>query len=384
MKQQFKDYFSYNKAERRGIFILLIIIFLLILVNFFLPLFRISENVYFSDFENDIITFENIQKQIKDSIDRSKRIDFTDINRSIAENKLNPFPFNPNNLPVEKWQALGLNEKQIKIIKNYETKGGKFYKKEDLKKIYGISENEYNILEPYIRIKTEKRFDKKKPNIAIAETLKPFEFNPNNLSIEKWREIGLPDKIIQTIKNYEKSGGKFYKKKDLKKIYGITENIYTALQSYIIIPEDTVRMAKFYADTSKQFVLEINSADTSDLVKLKGIGRYYAGRILKYRELLGGYYAKEQLLEVYGMDSTRYNGFINFVLVNPDSVIKININKASIKDLIKHPYIEFYIAKSLVIYREKNGKFNSLDEIIDVDLVYKELQSKLVPYFTLE
>jgi DNA uptake protein ComE-like DNA-binding protein len=127
-------------------------------------------------------------------------------------------------------------------------------------------------------------------------------------------------------------------------------------------------------------MVELNSADTLDLQQLKGIGPSFAKRIVKYRDMLGGYYSKTQLLEVYGMDSIRYNGFKDFIIVNTDSVKKIDINKATIKQLIKHPYIEFYTAKSIVNYRIKVGKYSDVTQLKDSSLVYTELYQKIAPY----
>lgn len=162
MKQFFKDYLSFNKRERNGIFVLLLILILVIAIPRILPLFSSKEKFDFSAFQNDISKFEkNIITKEKQDSSKYKDFNYDNIDRSVAENKLHPFYFNPNNLPEEKWKELGFDDKQIKIIKNFEAKGGKFYKKEDLKKIYGISESEYAVLEPFIQIPEEQKNNKK-------------------------------------------------------------------------------------------------------------------------------------------------------------------------------------------------------------------------------
>ena len=375
MNQQFKDYFSFSKKERRGIFVFMCIIFLLIIYNLILPYVFVNDKVDFSEFEKEIKAYENEKKIYKDS-KYNKNYSESYVNR-----KLNPFSFDPNNLPVDKWKALGFDDKQISIIKNYESKGGKFYKKEDFKKIYGITEKEYKVLEPYICIKKTK--NKKSKKINIERKLKPFTFNPNNLPVDKWKALGFDDKQISIIKNYESKGGKFYKKEDFKKIYGITEKEYKVLEPYITIPENfsnNIKKNVISNDSSKQPVVEINSADTADLMKLRGIGSYFSKQIIKYRNLLGGFYKKEQLLEVYGMDSIRYYKFANSITVNKDSIRKININTVAFKKLLKHPYFEYYIVKSLFNYREKHGDYKSVAEIKNVKLIYDGLYKKVSPY----
>jgi DNA uptake protein ComE-like DNA-binding protein len=154
--------------------------------------------------------------------------------------------------------------------------------------------------------------------------------------------------------------------------------MFDVIKPFIEIQQDTV--IEDYAMNNDYPVVELNSADTLDLQQLKGIGPSFAKRIVKYRDMLGGYYSKSQLLEVYGMDSARYEGFKNFVFVNPDSVKKIDINSATIKQLIKHPYIEFYTAKSIVNYRTKLGKYSEVTQLKDSSLVYDELYRKIAPY----
>jgi competence ComEA-like helix-hairpin-helix protein len=266
-------------------------------------LFSSKENVDFSAFQNDISKFEKNIIKDNDSI-KHKNFDYDNVDRSVAENKLNPFYFNPNNLPVEKWKELGFDDKQIRIIKNYEAKGGKFYKKEDLKKIYGISESEYAVLEPYIQIPEEHKNNKK-------------EFTP-----------------FKNEKNSE--------------------------------------------------VIELNSADTAELKKLKGIGSYYAKKIIVYRTKLGGFYKKEQLLEVKGIDSARYAGFSDYISINKFLVRTININTATFDELKSHPYLNYNIANSLINLRKVHGKFNSVADIKKSALITELVYEKISPYLSVE
>ena len=155
MNNIIKEYFNFNKRERSGMFFLILIILILIIINYLLPLFSQNKQVDFSEFDKEISLFETSQKAIEDSIKKAysqKTFNNKKQETIITENKLTPFKFNPNNLSIEKWKKLGLSENQIKVIKNYEKRGGKFYKKEDLKKIYSITKKEYKILETFIVI----------------------------------------------------------------------------------------------------------------------------------------------------------------------------------------------------------------------------------------
>ena len=340
-----------------------------------LPYFFKESDTDFSVFENEVREFEKNQKRISDSINSSRTYYKPDIS------KLKPFPFDPNNLPEEKWKEMGLTDRQIKTIKNYEAKGGRFYSKNDLKKIYGISTEEFEVLEPYIRI--ARQFDEKPEYKPEGVKLHPFPFDPNELNEEEWLSMGLRKKLVRTIIKYRDKGGKFYKSDDLKNIYGMHENEFDALKPFIHIKKDTVKVfeKKIIADG---LMLDLNSVDTLDLQQLKGIGPSYARRIVKYRERLGGFSSIDQLFEVYGMDSLRFYGIAKNIYVDTDSVHKININEASIKQLIKHPYIEFYLAKSIVKYRKEIGNYTHTEQLKNANLIYDELYRKIEPYICLK
>ncbi|MDR1719380.1 MAG: helix-hairpin-helix domain-containing protein [Dysgonamonadaceae bacterium] len=110
-------------------------------------------------------------------------------------------------------------------------------------------------------------------------------------------------------------------------------------------------------------VLNLNRIDTTELMKVPGIGKAYAARIVKYRQLLGGYYSVEQLKEVYNMYEELYDKIVPFFEVSPDSIRIIPANSASLDRMRSHPYFNFYQAKAIIELRKKNGRINSLDEL---------------------
>jgi len=131
------------------------------------------------------------------------------------------------------------------------------------------------------------------------------------------------------------------------------------------------------------FIIELNSADTFDLQRLRGIGPSFARRITGYRARLGGYVRKEQLLEVYGMDSSRYKGIERYLSVNPKKITRLNLNTATFKELMRHPYMPYEVAKEIAIYRKKHKGIKELEEMQG----FKSLDSvtfvKLKPYLGL-
>jgi competence ComEA-like helix-hairpin-helix protein len=375
-----KDRLRLSATERRGMAVLLVFLLLVIAFNIFYPRFNRPERIDFGEFRLAVDSFIASTKENRDSA--AREFDFAAIDESVARQKLHPFPFNPNNLPDDQWRKMGLTDRQVRVIRNYEKKGGKFYRKEDLAKIYSISRAEYAILEPFIRIPDQ---EVRQHDEEASLSIKPFPFDPNEVSEEQWREMGLRDRLVQTIMNYRGKGGKFYKKEDLKKIYGMREEEYLQLEPYVLISVDSNhRYGKEGKVMGEDLMVELNAADTLDLQQLKGIGPAFARRIVRYRDKLGGYYRKEQLLEVYGMEAERYDGIRDHVTVDAGLVRKININKATIKEMLRHPYMEFYIAKAIVNYRVQKGPFTDVGQIREAETIYDEVYERLAPYLTVE
>ena len=235
------------------------------------------------------------------------------------------------------------------------------------------------------RISYADQVDTHKEEWCKPETL--FDFNPNKASGKKLKELGFTKKQINTLINFRNKGGKFYKKEDLLKIYGIEIEQYKILEPYIIIEmQDNSREKKKFIDrkTEPKIFIKINSATKENLIKLHGIGNSFAERIIKYRDLLGGFYTKDQLLEVYGMDSTRYLGFIQDVLIDTNLINKISLNEADFKTFIRHPYLNKYQTGAILKYKEVMGDFSKIEQIYQTNLLTKEEYSKLEPYLKLK
>jgi len=299
MWKHINSFFGFNKRERHGVITLLLILFTIIIVDITIPYFNKNTNKYpEKEFLTLVKELKNAKKEAKPKPKYSN-----DTISYKTQQKIDYFSFDPNNLSQEKWRKLGLSKAQIKVIKNYETKGGRFYKKTDLQKIYSISKKQYDLLAPYI--------------------------------------------IIET------TGTKGQKK-----------SYKTKIKAPITI-------------------IDINSADSSELKKLSGIGSILSKRIIKFRDYLGGFYTKKQLQEVYGLDSATYSKISPYIKINTSGIRKININTATFKQLLKHPYLDYTTVKSIIIYREKHGRFQCLETLHNSNLIDADLYNKITPYLSL-
>jgi DNA uptake protein ComE-like DNA-binding protein len=167
-------------------------------------------------------------------------------------------------------------------------------------------------------------------------------------------------------------------------------NIVTVVSRSLISPDfPEIMSEQVVADSlqkdriKEEPLIELNSADSISIMKLYGIGPTFSKRIIKYRELLGGYYNKNQLLEVYGMDTVRLTGFVDQVYLDTGLIRKINLRTVSFRDLLRHPYIDIDMVKSFVKYRDENGPPSDIRESCTgsgwTDSTYRKLQ----PYLTL-
>jgi competence ComEA-like helix-hairpin-helix protein len=128
--------------------------------------------------------------------------------------------------------------------------------------------------------------------------------------------------------------------------------------------------------------VELNTADSAQLTTVHGIGPSFAMRIIRYRYRLGGYYNKEQLKEVYGIDAAKYNEIKNELTINRGAITKININTISFASLRQLPYLDYKQASALIEYRNQHGKYASMDDIRSVAIITPEIITKIEPYIS--
>ncbi|MBW4890866.1 helix-hairpin-helix domain-containing protein [Mucilaginibacter sp. HMF5004] len=201
-----------------------------------------------------------------------------------------------------------------------------------------------------------------------------FVFNPNKLPDSLWLKLGLSKKQIHSIKNYENKGGRFATKADVKKMYALTAADYKRLEPYINIPPDE------FKGKVADIIVEINTADSVKLTQIKGIGASFAQRIIKYRKDLGGFVNKQQLMEVYGIDTVKYHAIEKNITVNSRRINKIAINKVTIEELRPFPYLNFKQMNAILQYRTQHGNYTSMEDVQNVAILNEEILRKIAPY----
>lgn len=227
-----------------------------------------------------------------------------------------------------------------------------------------------------------------------------FRFNPNTAAAGDLEHLGFPRSLANRIVAYRNKGGVFRVRADLLKIYGLDSALYHRLYDSIRLPIATVVAADASYSTFKkratpwkkptqrkrpQQAFDINTADTTQLKSIYGIGPVLAGRIVKFRAALGGFVRPEQLFEVYGLDSAVAQRLINVSFVDPAFVPEtIDLNTAGEKELAGHPYIRYRMASMLVNYRLQHGDFRQAADIKSLAAIKPDEVEKLLPYLRVE
>ncbi|WP_257656812.1 helix-hairpin-helix domain-containing protein [Parapedobacter lycopersici] len=237
-----------------------------------------------------------------------------------------------------------------------------------------------------------------KQQAARPATAELFMFDPNGLPVADWQRLGLTDRQIRMIKNYEAKGGRFRENADLGKIYAITDADYARLAPYIRIRKTTrahtertqplrrqVSNVPAKADGAARqsdvpLRIELNATDSLALQALPGIGPVYASRIVRFRDLLGGFHDAAQLLQVYGMDSARYDGLREFISVDTTAVQRIPLNSADYDQLRRHPFIGSGLARLIVRYRKQHGPYRQLSDLFGIAVMDAEIFRRIAPY----
>ena len=300
MKQFIRNYFTFNKRERNGIAVLIGIITLQLLYLTFSHYFIKPEVVDFTAFEQQVQVIETASKKEKATTNFNAPVvdaHISAVNNDVSEVIL--FKFDPNNLPEQKWKRLGFSEKQIRSIKNYENKGGKFFTKEDVRKMYCISSKQYAALQPYIHIP-----DRKSKSVTTAYTNPPrviVELNTaDSNQLEQLKGIGaFYAKSIIKLRN---SLGGFIHKDQLLELWKFDEEKLKSIQENITI------------DVSKVKKKNINTFASKDL-KHPYLSWNQVNAIVNYRNKHGNYKAVDEIKNTDVIDEETYRKIVAYLTI---------------------------------------------------------------------
>ncbi len=216
---------------------------------------------------------------------------------------------------------------------------------------------------------------------SVVKTIAPFD--PNRLDAAGWERLGLTAKQAGSVLKYLEKGGRFRVKSDLAKAYGIGVKRAKMLAPFLLLPDslpDRVRQSAVYKRRELQ-LLELNGADSASLEALPGIGPGLAGRIVRYRDRLGGYHTLEQLKEVWGVDDSLYSFIVRRLTVDGSGLHrKLYLNTDSLERFGRHPYLGWKLGRILINYRKQHGPYQHVEELLKTGLIEEDIFRKLAPY----
>ena len=236
------------------------------------------------------------------------------------------------------------------------------------------------------------RFGNRQPYYqGEARAAERFPFDPNTADSTQLLRLGLRPWQVRNIYKYRARGGIYRKKEDFARLYGLSVKEYHELEPYIRISSDLSTPAttlfgeaepsvrdtlKYPIKVEQPQSVNLNTSDTMQLRKVPGIGTAFARRIISYGQRLGGYVSTEQLREIEDFPAEA----IPYFIVSHPTTHRINLNKLTLNQLQRHPYINFYQAKAIIDYRRLRGPLKSLQDLSLLKDFPPEAIHRLEPY----
>ena len=244
-------------------------------------------------------------------------------NGTTGATRVELFKFDPNTVTKDELVRLGLSPRTAQTLINFRSKGSRFLKSEDLKKVYGLRQEDYARLAEFVTIEME-------TPVIVKEKL---DAQPDTLLASESAVV-------------EKAKKPFYPKKEY-------------------VPVN----------------IDINKASAEEWQQLRGIGPSYSKRIVNFRDKLGGFVSIEQVGETYNLPDSVFQKIKSFLITSPIPK-KININQCNLDELKAHPYINSYQATILFNYRKQHGAFENMEDLKNIKVGFKkEDWERLEPYF---
>lgn len=217
----------------------------------------------------------------------------------------------------------------------------------------------------------------KKNKFSSPDTL----FNPNDYIKEDWMDLGLSEKQAASIIKYKESGAVFRIKTDVQKLFVVNDELYALIQDKINLPDSlNAEQRKEVFKNYKPKPMDVNSISDKKLQYVRGIGPFYANKIIEYRNMLGGYYSLDQVLEINRFSTELIDSLKTRCFVDTDKIKKMDLNSITAAELQSHPYFRLSVARDIVNLRNKKSKFKKVEDILQSEFIDEKLFNRISPY----
>ncbi len=293
------------------------------------------------------------------------------------------FNFDPNTVTYEELLLLGFDKRTAVGIVKYRTAGKVFGIAEELALCYGVTDSMFARVRPYIKIGTKYATRPSRFKVRDIDTTlhskslhtrfspRPFEkFHIDTVGVEYLRHIGFSTRQAEALIEYRKRGGGIFSMNELRDCYAVSDEMADSLAYFVIL---SVR-------DPLAGLVEINSADSATLRKVRGIGAKSVVAVMQYRKLLGGFARKEQIAELKCVTSENFAKISEQIYCDSCKISKIDINFAPASEFEHHPYMTRRAVKLINEKRESKGGWNSIEEMMKDDIFTEEQAKAIAPY----
>ena len=302
----------------------------------------------------------------------------TAVETTTAEQPDTLFVFDPNTVTYDELRLLGFDKRTAVSIVKYRTAGKVFGIAEEFALCYRVSDSMFARVRPYIKI--GEKYDTKSQNKASNSSKKegktrfsprPFEkFAIDTVGVEYLRLIGFSTRQAEALIEYRNRGKGVFSMNELRDCYAVSEEMADSLSHFVILSERD----------PYEGLIEINSADSATLRKVRGIGEKTVVAVMEYRKLLGGFVRKEQILELKCVTKENFERISEQIYCDSCKISKIDINFAPASDFEHHPSMSRKAAKLILETRESKGGWNSIEEMQSDDIFTEEQAQAIAPY----
>lgn len=203
----------------------------------------------------------------------------------------------------------------------------------------------------------------------------------NSASAPQLASLGFTPKQVKAIMAYRGKGGEFQSETDVRKVYGLTDSQWRQIQPRLFFSKSASKKAP---QQYSQVPLELNTADSAQLVALYKIGPAMAHRILEYRSRLHGFVSLDQLKEIYGFDEDILYDLKGKIRIDPNKAVRWNLNTVEKETLQGHPYFKYKLSNAIVNYRNQHGPFLQLTDLKKIVLVNDSIYRNITQYLVID
>lgn len=282
-------------------------------------------------------------------------------------------PFDPNTVSYEELRQMGVDRFVARNLVKRRATAGNYAIPEDVAVVYGIDDSLYAVLKPFIRIAPEYRpkpYAESPKQSGRTPTLHPFD--PNTLDAEGFYALGIftARQAEAMVRHREQTGG-FRSKLEFRDCFLVGDSLFRLLEPYLVWspqPEPTLQK------------VELNTADSTELTTVRGIGPATAAAIVDYRAQLGGFCSVEQLKELKVMNERNYEMILEQISIDSCRIQKIDINFATPKELGSHPYLTPARIRKILKQRQLKGGWHRIEEMVEQNILTPTEATHIAPY----